>query len=129
MTTYKKPWFKRKRTWFSLFFLICMSLFISTLPKDLPKNVVYLAKAYSEPEVTEGALSITSKNSKIIELLGNVKPIGTFDLLEGSVGYSKQGDTIAITVKLKGDKKEKKIGANMGCIGRKSKWKMAIFKY
>lgn len=124
MTAYKKPWFKRKRTWFSLFFLICMGLFLSTLPKELPRNVAYLAKAYSEPEIAEGALEIVKSNPKIIALLGELKPMGQFDMLEGSVGYSKEGDSVAITIHVRGDKKKKKVRANMDVLAQKinNKW-------
>ncbi|MRH99374.1 hypothetical protein GH721_02415 [Kriegella sp. EG-1] len=112
-------WYQKKRTWLLLIILICMGLFISTLPKELPRNVAYLAKAYAEPEIAEGALAITQQNSEITALFGELESMGKFDMIEGSVGYSETGDSVAITIKVKGDKKEKKIKANMDVLAQK----------
>lgn len=121
MTDHKLPWFKRIRTWFILFFLICLSLFITTLPAELPQNLAYLAKAYSEPEIVEGALAITKKNPKIIALLGELEPMSKFDMIEGSVIYSKENDSVAITIGIRG---KKMIRSNMDLLAQKinNKW-------
>jgi len=114
-----KPCFKRKRTWLLLFGLICLGLFISTLPSELPRNIGYLAKAYSEPEICEGAFEITKKNEKIVELLGELEPIRSFDLVEGYVNYSKNLDSTAITIAVRGDGKNEKIRSNMDILAHK----------
>lgn len=130
MTTYKKPWFKRKRTWFLLHFLICMGLFILTLPKELPKNVAYLAKAYSEPEICEGALAITKNDSTIVALLGELESMGKLDMLNGSVGYSQGGDSVAITIDVRGDKKIQNIRSKMDVLAERinGKWQYQNIK-
>ncbi len=130
MTAYKKPWFKRKRTWFLLFVLTFMGLFISTLPKELPRNVAYLAKAYSEPEICEEALAITKNDPKILTLLGELEPMGKLDMLNGSVGYSKGGDSVAITIDVRGDKKIKNIRSKMDVLAEKvnGKWEYRNIK-
>ncbi|MBM1107075.1 hypothetical protein JQC67_13060 [Aurantibacter crassamenti] len=124
MGTHNRTWYQKKRTWFLLVFLICLGLFISTLPKELPRNLAYLAKAYAEPEIAEGALAIAKKDPKIIALLGELEPMHTFDMIEGSVGYSKTGDSVAITIGVRGDKKEIKIRSNMDVLAEKinGKW-------
>ena len=124
MSAQNRLWYQKKRTWFVLIIVICMGLFISSLPKELPRNVAYLAKAYSEPEIAEGALAIAKKDPKIIALLGELEPMHTFDMVEGSVGYSKTGDSVAITIGVRGDKKEIKIRSNMDVLAQKinGKW-------
>ncbi|MEO9891142.1 hypothetical protein [Aurantibacter sp.] len=130
MGTQNRLWYQKKRTWFLLFFVICTGLFISTLPKELPRNVAYLAKAYSEPEIAEGALAIAKRNPKIIALLGELEPMHTFDMVEGSVGYSKTGDSVAITIGVRGDKKIKNIRSKMDVLAEKvnGKWEYVNIK-
>lgn len=114
-----KPWYKRKRTWFLLFVLICLGLFISSLPSGLGRNIGFLAKAYLEPEICEGALAITKKNKKILKILGELEPMGSLDMLNGSVGYSKGGDSAAITIDVRGDKEIKNIRSKMDVLARR----------
>jgi len=114
-----KPWYKRKRVWFLLGILICIGLFISTLPSGLGRNIGFLAKAYSEPEICEGALELTKKNQKIVEILGELKPMGSLDMLNGSVGYSKEADSVAITIDVRGDKEIKNIRSKMDVLAHR----------
>ena len=108
MKSYKRPWYKLKRTWIILFFLVFMGLFISTLPPELSRNISYLTKAYSEPEICEGALSIAKTDPTVLKLLGNLEPLGSLDMLNGSVGYSQSGDSVGITIDVRGDKQTNK---------------------
>ncbi|WP_157483844.1 hypothetical protein [Maribacter hydrothermalis] len=113
-----------KRTWVILFLLIFIGLFVSTLPPELPRNITYLTKAYSEPEICEGALEIAKADSTVLNLLGNLEPLGALDMLNGSVGYSKTGDTVGITIDVKGDKQIKNIRSKMDVLAEKinDKW-------
>lgn len=126
----EKPWYKRKRTWFLLFVLLCLGLFISSLPSGLGRNIGFLAKAYSEPEICEGALEITKKNEKILEILGELEPMRSLDMLEGSVGYSKGMDSVAITIGVRGDEKNGKIRSNMDVLAHRinGKWEYLNIK-
>ncbi len=114
-----RPWFKRKRTWLLLVMFVCFGLFISSLPSELPRNIVYLVKGYSEPEICKGALEITKKNLKVLEVLGELEPMGKLDMLNGSVFYSKGGDSAAITINVVGAKKIKSIRAKMDVVAFK----------
>lgn len=125
-----KPWYQRKRTWFLLFGLVCLGLFIWSLPSGLSRNIGFLARAYSEPEICEEALAITKKNPKILEILGELEPMRSFDMVEGSVGYSKGLDSVAITIAVRGDEKNGKIRSNMDILAQKidGKWEYLNIK-
>ena len=112
-------WHKRKRTWFLLFGLIFLGLFISSLPSGLGRNIGFIARAFTEPEICEGALEITRKNPKIQELLGELEPMRSYDLVEGYVNYSKNLDSAAITIAVRGDGKKGKIRSNMDVLAHK----------
>lgn len=119
-----RPWYKRKRTWFLLVMLLGLGMFISSLPAELPTNIVYLVKGYSEPEICEGALEITKKNPQILEIIGELEPLGNLDMLNGSVFYSKGGDSVAITINVRGDIENKNIRSKMDVVAFKidGKW-------
>ena len=124
MKSYKRPWYKLKRTWIILFFLVFIGLFVSTLPPELSRNISYLTKAYSEPEICEGALSIAKTDPTVLKLLGNLEPLGSLDMLNGSVGYSQSGDSVRITIDVKGDKYIENIRSKMDILAEKinDKW-------
>ncbi|MEP2058382.1 MAG: hypothetical protein ABJJ05_11285 [Maribacter litoralis] len=124
MTSYKRPWYKLKRIWILLFFLVFVGLLVSTLPPELSRNISYLTKAYSEPEICEDALEIAKKDSTVLKLLGNLEPLGTLDLLNGSVGYSQSGDSVGITIDVRGDKPIKNIRSKMDVLAENinDKW-------
>lgn len=111
-----KVWFKRKRTWLLLVMLMGLGLFISSLPSELPMNIVYLTKAYSEPEICKEAFEISKKNSKVLEILGELEPMESLDLLNGSVFYSKGGDSVAITINVEGSKEIKDIRSKLDVV-------------
>ncbi|EAR01272.1 hypothetical protein FB2170_11146 [Maribacter sp. HTCC2170] len=94
-------------------------LFIWSLPSELPMNIMYLVKAYAEPEVCQGAFEITKKDSKVLNLLGELEATGGLDMLNGSVFYSKGGDSVAITIDVTGDKEIKKIRSKMDLVAFK----------
>ncbi|GAB5539190.1 MAG: hypothetical protein Salg2KO_12930 [Salibacteraceae bacterium] len=130
MSSIKKPWPRRKRTWFLLVLVVCLGIFISSLPSGLTRNIGFLAKAYSEPEICEGALEVAKKNGKILELLGELEPMRAYDMVEGSVKYSKGLDSAAITIPVRGDGKNGKIRSNMDVLAHKidGKWEYLNIK-
>lgn len=88
-------------------------LFIWSLPSELPGNIVQIGKAYNDSEICENALQIASDNHRVQEVFGKLNPMGPMALIEGSVRYSAGGDSVAITIGVKGDKSKKKIGGKM----------------
>ena len=105
----KNKWSLGKRNWFFMAGTVFFILFIWSLPSELPMNIVYLTKAYSEPEICEAAFEMTKKNPKVLEILGELEPMGSLDMLNGSVFYSKGGDSVAITINVEGNKEIKNI--------------------
>ncbi len=87
--------------------------FIWSLPSELAGNIAQIGKAYSDLEVCENALQIARDNHRVQEVLGELKPMGAMALIEGSVRYSKGGDSVAITINVKGDKSKKGMGSKM----------------
>lgn len=89
-----------------------------------------MAKAYSEPEICEGALAITRENERILEILGELEPMRSYDMIEGSVKYSKGLDSAAITIPVRGNNEIQKIRSNMDVLAHKidGKWEYLNIK-
>ena len=106
-------WLKKKRFWFILTAFVMIFLFIWSLPSELPSNIVQIGKAYSEPEIYENAMQLARENHRVREVLGELNPMGPMSLIEGSVRYSRGGDSVAITINIKGDKSNKRINSKL----------------
>lgn len=91
---------------------------------------MYLAKGYSEPEVCQGAFEITKNDPKVLNILGELEDTGSLDLLNGSVQYSKGGDSVAITIDVKGDKEIKNIRSKMDLVAFKvnGEWEYQVIR-
>ncbi|MFK5973992.1 MAG: cytochrome c oxidase assembly factor Coa1 family protein [Flavobacteriaceae bacterium] len=115
----KKAWYQRTRSWLLIITTLFVLLFIWVLPSELPRNIAYLGKAYSEPEICNNALEIAKKNKRTKEVLGQLDPMGALALLEGAVHYSKDGNKVAITIKVAGSKTKNKIKSNIDIVAQK----------
>ena len=106
-------WWQKKRNWFFIALVFFFLLFIWSLPSELPGNIAQIGKAYSDPEICENALQIAKDNHRVQEVLGKLDPMGAMALIEGSVKYTKGGDSVPITINVKGDKSKKRMGSKM----------------
>lgn len=88
-------------------------LFIWSLPSELAGNIAQIGKVYSDPEICENALQIARGNQRVQEVFGKLEPMGGMALIEGSVKYSKENDSVAITINVRGDKSIKGMGGKM----------------
>jgi len=112
-------WWQKKKNWFIIASAFLFFLFLWSLPSELPMNIAYLTKAYAEPEICQEALEITKKNPKVLDILGELEDMGGLDMLNGSVFYSKGGDSVAITINVFGTKEIKNIRSKMDVVAFK----------
>lgn len=101
-----------------------MTLFIWSLPPQVTGIVLNTAKAYGEPDICDNALVIASKDNRVLDVLGELQPIGKMALFEGYVAYSKSGDSVAITVNVDGERSKDNMQSKMDiyAIKRKNDW-------
>jgi len=108
-----RSWFKRNWKWFipSMALLVVVSglLFSS----KLGGNIASIAIVYSESSVCDNALKIAKKDKKVIQLLGELQPLGKLAILEGTHHYSPDYNTLEITVDVTGSKTQKNMRSKM----------------
>ncbi|SRX56136.1 cytochrome c oxidase assembly factor Coa1 family protein [Aequorivita sp. CIP111184] len=105
----QKSWWKMNWKWFvpaSGILLIIISVFISSGMGGISAD---LAQAYSDTELYENALEKVKSDQKVNELLGEIEPIDKLAILEGSVHYTNENQTVNSTIRLKGTKGKAKL--------------------
>ncbi len=58
-------------------------------------------KAYSEPQLFQGALNKAKENEEV-KVLGEIEPVSKMAILEGDVNYTNQGNSVQFTVRIEG---------------------------
>ncbi|MFD2563339.1 cytochrome c oxidase assembly factor Coa1 family protein [Aquimarina rubra] len=109
MTDYihKKSWWRKNRSWiFGV--LILVTGFVITILTILGKPIGDFTRAMVDPTVYDNAFDLVQEDERVIALLGEVRPIGFFEVLEGEVRYAEE-DKAIITVGIKGSKQKGKM--------------------
>lgn len=63
-----------------------------------------LALAYADPSLCQNAIAEANKNELVILRLGKLEPISELAMVEGNAAYSDNNQTIAVTVRVSGEK-------------------------
>ncbi|WP_378179581.1 cytochrome c oxidase assembly factor Coa1 family protein [Aquimarina sp. SS2-1] len=102
MTDYinKKSWWRKNRGWILGFFTLT-SGFVMTVLILLGKPIGDFTRAMFDPSVYNNAFDTVNNDERVIDLLGELKPITVFEVLEGEVKYDEDGKAI-ITVGIRG---------------------------
>ncbi|MBW1295855.1 cytochrome c oxidase assembly factor Coa1 family protein [Aquimarina litoralis] len=103
----KKSWWQKNRGWV-LGLLALISGFFITILVLLGKPIGDFTKAVVDPSVYRNAFEIVQEDQRVIALLGELKPIRVFELLEGEVRYTEKNKAI-MTVGIKGSKQKGKL--------------------
>jgi hypothetical protein len=101
----EKSWSKRNRKWFLptilLSFLLAIGLFSTS---NINKNIVDFAQAYTDNSLYENAIEKAKGNQRVLEILGNLEPIDPLAIIEGNAKYSNNSNSVALSVRIKGNK-------------------------
>lgn len=115
-----KSWFQRNWKW-SIPFGVLLFLFLALVSTSkLGENMAGIAKVYSESEVCDGALEIAKKDENVVQLLGELHPLSSLAILEGSHRYSENYDTLHITFDVYGTKHERKVRSKMDVVAHRN---------
>ncbi|WP_396635710.1 cytochrome c oxidase assembly factor Coa1 family protein [Maribacter sp. R77961] len=108
-----KGWFKLNWKWFVplIISLIAIIGFLSST--KVSEKIAGMVKIHTESSVYDNALEIAKQNEKVIELLGELQPLGKLAILEGFHEYSRDYNTLEISVTVTGTKTEKQIRSKM----------------
>jgi hypothetical protein len=101
----KNNWWKRNWKWFLptalLVFFFGVGLALTTI---ITGDIDDYAQAYSDTSLYEKAIEKAKIDNRVIETLGNLEPIDKLAIIEGDAKYSDNGNSVELTVRVKGNK-------------------------
>jgi hypothetical protein len=101
----EKNWLKRNWKWFLPTILLSFSLSIGLfINSNIDKNIVDFAQAYTDNSLYEKAIEKAKSNQRVLEVLGNLEPIDPLAIMEGNAKYSNNSNSVALSVRIKGNK-------------------------
>jgi len=107
--THHKSWMKRNRIWFIPFIVVFIIVLIAFFSSGLGGKVADISKAYTDRALYKNAIEEVKKNSKAINILGDIKPIDKMAITEGFVDYSEDNKKVKTSIRLKGTKGQGKL--------------------
>ena len=115
-----RGWFKRNWKWF-VPLAVSVVLIIGLLSSSkVGGKIAGMAKIHAESSVCDNALEIAKENEKVIELLGELQPLGKLAIVEGFHKYSNDYNTLEISVTVTGTKMENKIRSKMDILAHRN---------
>lgn len=112
-----------KRSWKWLLPTIMIMLFFLVrlfLNSNIDGSLTDIAKAYSDNLLYEKAIEKANKNKRVLEVIGQIKPIDKLAILEGNAYYSNNNNSIILSVRIKGSKGKGKM--NISADKNGSEW-------
>jgi hypothetical protein len=100
----KKSWWNRNWKWFLPTLILFLLLFGFTLSSSIDGNITDIAQAYSDNSLYEKAIEKAKTNKRVLEVLGEIEPIDQLAILEGNAIYSNNYKSVALSIRIKGNK-------------------------
>ena len=100
----QKSWWKRNWKWLTILAGLFSIIIYMISTYEVGEVVVETFKAYADPDLTENAIILAQSNDEVKALLGALKPIDKFAILEGRVEYLNDNSSVDISVRVNGDK-------------------------
>jgi hypothetical protein len=101
----EKSWHKRNWKWFLPTLFLSLTLAIGLFStSNINTNIVDFAQAYTDNSLYEKAIEKAKSNQRVLEVLGNLEPIDPLAIIEGNAKYSNNSNSVALSVRIKGNK-------------------------
>lgn len=110
----RKNWIQRNWKW-TLPLAVIVILTFTLLLSLTAEHLGDFGKAYAEPQLYAGEVTIAQQNKEVTELLGKLDPIEKMAILEGEVEYSDDNSHVDLSVRITGSKGK----ANMSVIANR----------
>ena len=102
--TQPKSWWQRHWKWMISLGIITLIMVVIFWLSGMSSAVTQMAQAYADTALYENALEKVKSDSRATELLGEIAPIDKLSIIEGSVGYSNDNQTVNSSIQVKGSK-------------------------
>ncbi|MEO6178121.1 MAG: cytochrome c oxidase assembly factor Coa1 family protein [Flavobacterium circumlabens] len=114
----KENWIKKNWKWFSAGCLFV--LFIVSISVNSGKGISDMAQAYTENSLYKNAIHQANSNTRILEVMGEIKPIDKLAIIEGNASYSNNNNSVDLSVRIEGSKGRGKL--NISAIKKGTEW-------
>ena len=104
-----KSWWSRNWKWFIPLITVLLIGMITISTSKVGESISDITKAYADVSIYENAIEKAQQNEQVKELLGELKPIGNMAIVEGSVIYSNNNNSVDMSLRIKGSKGRGKI--------------------
>jgi hypothetical protein len=101
-------------------FLLFFGLLLSS---SVDGDLTDIAQAYSDNSLYEKAIEKTKTNKRVLEVIGEIEPIDQFAILEGNAIYSKNHNSVELTIRVKGNKGKGKMDISANKNGNEWEYK------
>ena len=105
----EKNWMRRNWKWFVPSLVIVVILATVFVATGSVGGASDLAAAYKDEALYENAVKQSNRNDKVLEILGTLEPVDNMAILEGTVKYSDEKQSVNLTVRVKGNKGKAKM--------------------
>jgi len=105
----EKNWMRRNWKWFVPSLVIVVILAMVFVATGSIGGASDLAAAYKDEALYENAVKQSNENNTVVEILGTLEPVDKMAILEGTVKYSDDKQSVNLTVRVKGDKGKAKM--------------------
>ncbi|BFM42589.1 hypothetical protein CFS9_12300 [Flavobacterium sp. CFS9] len=116
----KESWFKRNWKWFLPSVFLSILLIGLAAASTSQEGITDIAKAYSDDLLFEKAIEKANRNPDIHENIGRIEPIDRLAILEGTVIYSNNHNTVNLSVRVNGAKRKGKL--NISAFKKGTEW-------
>jgi hypothetical protein len=100
-----KNWWNSNWKWFLPTSLILfLLLFGFILSSSIDGNITDIALAYSDDSLYEKAIEKAKTNERVLEVIGEIGPIDKLAIFEGNAIYSNNNNSVALSIRIKGNK-------------------------
>jgi hypothetical protein len=98
----QKSRLRKNLTWLAPLSAIILIALIGLSTID--NNVTDMAEAYTDPSLCRNAIEKANLHPEVRASLGELEQVDKLAILEGTVVYSNEGNTVEATVRVKGSK-------------------------
>ena len=105
----KLTWLNKNYKWLVPVLTIFIIITYLLASSNLGKTSTDLAQAYADTELYQEAINKANRNIRVLELIGEIQPVGKMTILNGEVQYLDNAQKVTSTVKVQGSKDNAKL--------------------
>lgn len=124
----KESWLKRNWKWFLPTTILSLFIFGILITSTTEENITNITQAYSDSSLYEKAIEAANSNKKVLDIIGKIQPIDKLAIIEGTVVYSNQNNSVESSVQIKGSRGNGKIDISADRDGTQWKYKKIIIR-